>query len=249
MAKEGYTIIVVSPKLTRIFSINVYDRVKLRDEVSHLDLLRRQNSSDRAQIQWFAIKIKDLKENMARLNTIERKIRITANLQTPATNNGLSGVGGPQAEEHPLNSLSNNEPEQLEPEIPESESKDRLVEIRNLKTFVGENPIKLNIKFDLYKVDPQHRIAKGWLIMVASADRSGSPLHVSHPRTTLQLGEPIDIRSGSSFAIRRFKKVNGYFERPSMDVRFNRVIIFVYDQEKSLILKEAFPIVDKGSPS
>jgi hypothetical protein len=187
---------------------------------------------------------------MARLNAFERKIRITANLQNPATYNRLSGVGGPQAEEHLLSSLLNKEHEQLEPEIPtETASSDRIVGIRNLKTFAGGDPIKLNIKFNLYKVSSQHRIAKGWTIMVASADRTGSPLHVSHPRTTLRLGEPIDIRSGSSFAIRRFKKVEGYFDRPSIDIRFNKVTIFVYNQEKSLILKEVFTIEDKLSLS
>ncbi len=56
---------------------------------------------------------------------------------------------------------------------------------------------------------------------------------------------PIDIKKGDSFAIRRFKKVEGYFDRPSIDVHFNKVTIYVYNLDKSLILKKAFPVEDR----
>jgi hypothetical protein len=90
---------------------------------------------------------------------------------------------------------------------------------------------------------------RGRIIIVAETDRTGSLRHVSYPRIKLRIGEPIDIKKGSSFAIRRFKKVEGYFERPSTDVRFNKVTIFVYNQDKNLILKEAFSVEDRLSLS
>lgn len=136
MAKKGYTIIVVSPKLAKIkkyrfsrffpkflaFSIflilvgisyTLYDSIQLRSEVFELDMLRRQNSSQRSQIQWFAVQINDLKENLTRLNTFDRKLRIIANLQSPAPYNRLSGVGGSLAEENNLSSIFNKEHNRL----------------------------------------------------------------------------------------------------------------------------------------
>ncbi len=136
MAKAGYTIIVASPKLTRIkkyrfsrffprflafslllillgLSYTLYDLIQLRSEVFELDLLKRQNSSQRSQIQWFAVQINDLKEDLSRLNAFDRKLRIIANLQSPAPHSRLSGVGGSLTDEHPLSSLFNKEHDKL----------------------------------------------------------------------------------------------------------------------------------------
>jgi soluble lytic murein transglycosylase-like protein len=123
--------------------------------------------------------------------------------------------------------------EEPDPEISTEIAKnEQIVGIRNLKTFAGEDPINLNIKFDLYKLSPRHQIVRGRIMIVAETDR------VSYP-----------IKKRSSFAIRRFKKVEGYFKRPSIDVRFKKVTIFVYTLDKNLILKEAFPVEDRISLS
>lgn len=136
MAKKGYTIIVVSPKLNKIkkfrfslffpkfltfsllfillgLSYTLYDLIKLRSDVYDLEILRRQNSSQRSQIQWFAVQANDMKENLARLSNFDRKLRIIANLQSPAPYNRLSGMGGAIAEDHPLGSIFDKEQEKL----------------------------------------------------------------------------------------------------------------------------------------
>jgi murein DD-endopeptidase MepM/ murein hydrolase activator NlpD len=87
--------------------------MRLRGDVFELNMLRRDNSTQRSQIQWFAVQINDLKENLSRLNTFDRKLRIIANLQNPAPYNRLSGVGGSQADEHPLSSIFNKEHDKL----------------------------------------------------------------------------------------------------------------------------------------
>jgi murein DD-endopeptidase MepM/ murein hydrolase activator NlpD len=129
MAKVGYTIMVVSPKLTRIkkyrfsrsfsrfltFSLFLFlvglsytlcDLIRLKMEVLELDLLKQQNASQRYQIQWFAAHVKDLEDNLAYLNAFERKLRIIANFPAPATYNRLSGVGGSVRDEHQFSSLN-----------------------------------------------------------------------------------------------------------------------------------------------
>ncbi len=136
MAKKGYTIIVVSPKLNRIkkfrfslffpkfltfslffillgLSYTLYDLIKLRSDVYDLEILRRQNSSQRSQIQWFAVQANDMKENLARLSNFDRKLRIIANLQSPAPYNRLSGMGGAIVEDHPLGSIFDKGQEKL----------------------------------------------------------------------------------------------------------------------------------------
>lgn len=136
MANKGYTIIVVSPKLNRIkkfrfslffpkflafslflillgFSYTLQDLIKLRSEIFELEMLRRETSSQRSQIRWFAVHVNDLKENITRLSNFDRKLRIVANLQSPTPYHRLSGMGGALVEDHPLGSIFSKEQDKL----------------------------------------------------------------------------------------------------------------------------------------
>jgi murein DD-endopeptidase MepM/ murein hydrolase activator NlpD len=136
VARKGYTIIVVSPKLNKMkkyrfslffprflafslflillgFSYTFFDFISLRGDVIELDRLKRQNTSQRTQLQWFAVQINDLKDNLSSLNAFDRKLRIIANLQSPAPYNRLSGMGGSQGDERPLSSIFNKEHDKL----------------------------------------------------------------------------------------------------------------------------------------
>jgi len=128
VVKKGYTVIIVSPDLSKIrqykfsrllprvlvvaiglflvfFGYAQYSLLKAKKEAIESDFLKRETRSQKAQIQWFAIQINELKENLARLNAFDSKIRVIANLQSPPPNSSLRGVGGPEAEESPLTSL------------------------------------------------------------------------------------------------------------------------------------------------
>jgi murein DD-endopeptidase MepM/ murein hydrolase activator NlpD len=117
VAKKGYTFIIVSPKLTRIkkyfvsmlflkllafslflillgLSYTLYNRIQLKNELFELDLLKQEKASHLSQIQWFAVQINDLKDNLAHLKAFERKLSIISNFQSPTPHDVLSGVGG-----------------------------------------------------------------------------------------------------------------------------------------------------------
>ena len=136
MAKKGYTVIVVSPKSTGIkkycfsmsylwflslplflillgLSYTLYARIQLKSELFELDLLRQQKTSQRSQIQWFAVQVNDLKDNLTHLKAFERSLRIVANFQSPALYNRLSGVGGSLPDNNLLSSQSNKDYDKL----------------------------------------------------------------------------------------------------------------------------------------
>ncbi len=121
----------------------------------------------------------------------------------------------------------------------------QVMDIRDFKKIKDQDTSRLKVIFGLYNQDPQHRVVEGRIIMVATKDQPGSPIHISYPQASLSSGRPINMKMGYRFAIRRFKQIEGYIERPSIDLRFDKVTIFVYSLDGNLILEEAFIIEDK----
>ena len=61
--------------------------------------LEREVTSQRAQIQAFAKKIGDLKSNIIALHEFEKKIRVIANIERSADQDGVFGIGGSMPED------------------------------------------------------------------------------------------------------------------------------------------------------
>lgn len=100
-----------------------YDKIR-RDLVQHLDYKETVTSqrteivNQRHQIQNLSRKINDVGSRLTALNNFERKVRIIANIELPASETGNSGMGG-------------SIPEDLESEIPVEKSHSSLMRVAN----------------------------------------------------------------------------------------------------------------------
>ena len=78
----------------------IYDYFTIKTSFNKQELeskIAKQNDeivTQRRQIQNFADEINTLKSTLVKLNNFEKKIRIIANIEKPADNDGLFGVGG-----------------------------------------------------------------------------------------------------------------------------------------------------------
>lgn len=80
-----------------ILAFVVIDYSRLKYNTSELYSLRKENTSQRIELQGFAAKIRDLETKVASLNVFDRKLRIIANIENPKTINSSKGgqmVGG-----------------------------------------------------------------------------------------------------------------------------------------------------------
>lgn len=80
-----------------VFAFVVIDYARLKTNFFSLSSLKEENMAQRAEIQTFAGKIKDLEGQLAKLNIFDRKIRIIANMSEPkkaASGEQAMGMGG-----------------------------------------------------------------------------------------------------------------------------------------------------------
>lgn len=80
-----------------LFAVGFVDYVVVRTEVVELDRLRRQTDEQRVMIGEYADRIESISQELARVGTFERKLRVIANLD-PADAIPLPGVGGIEGE-------------------------------------------------------------------------------------------------------------------------------------------------------
>lgn len=126
-----------------------------------------------------------------------------------------------------------------------AETKDQRVGIRDFKTVDSKDPSRLQVNFTIFNKDSQHRLVKGRIIMVAARETKEPPIYISFPRVPLRWGAPANPKMGYRFSIRRFMKIEGYFRKPSVDIRFDKVTIFIYSWDGTLIFREEFPIEER----
>ncbi|NVM21965.1 MAG: M23 family metallopeptidase [Desulfobacterales bacterium] len=79
-------------------SFILYDYIRLKKTSPSRRALEREVTSQRAQLQAFAQKIHDLNSEMIALQGFEKKIRIIANVEKPAGQDAVFGIGGTGAE-------------------------------------------------------------------------------------------------------------------------------------------------------
>lgn len=80
-------------------SIVVYDYCRLKKAVPSMHALEREVADQRAHIQAFAKKIGTLKSDIIALHEFEKKIRVVANLERPADQDAVFGIGGSMPED------------------------------------------------------------------------------------------------------------------------------------------------------
>ena len=80
-------------------SVIVYDYCKLKKALPSMHSLEREVASQRAQIQAFAKKIGTLKSDIIAMQDFEKKIRVIANVERPADQDAVFGIGGSMPED------------------------------------------------------------------------------------------------------------------------------------------------------
>ncbi len=107
-----------------------FDYLILHKSISGKDALERDLAlqteevlHQRKQIQQFAVEINDLKERLVKLDAIEKRIRIIANIDHSENGEGLLGVGG-------------SAPEDLNPNIELTQRHQRL--IKDMHSQIGQ---------------------------------------------------------------------------------------------------------------
>jgi len=68
------------------------------DELPNLQALQRQNERQEAQVEAFGRELGEFKEQMLALKKFNNRLRVMANLEKPASDDGAFGVGGPEAD-------------------------------------------------------------------------------------------------------------------------------------------------------
>jgi hypothetical protein len=126
-----------------------------------------------------------------------------------------------------------------------SEAKDRKVGIRNVRTVELEDPYRLQVNFTIFNNNSQNNLVKGRTIIVVARETKKPFIYQSYPQGPLRLGEPTNPKIGRRFAIRRFVRIKGYFKKPSLDIRFDKVTIFIYSRNGTLMSKGEFPIEER----
>lgn len=98
---RGFLSFFIGLSLVSVAAISylLYDYIHLIQAMPSIQALEREATSQRFQIQSFAKKINDLKANIVNLQEFEKKIRIMANLERPADENAVFGIGGSAPED------------------------------------------------------------------------------------------------------------------------------------------------------
>jgi len=87
----------VSVVLFLAASFMVYDYVKLRGDSMELYRLKRENATQKIDLQGFSSRVRDLEAEMSRLEIFDKKLRIIAHIEPEskfAANSGVKGIGG-----------------------------------------------------------------------------------------------------------------------------------------------------------
>ncbi len=77
-----------------VYWFQQYD--SLRADLPDLYNLQEQNRRQEAQIDGFATRLSEFKQQMAKLKSFNRRLRVMANLEKPSSTDNLFGVGGPE---------------------------------------------------------------------------------------------------------------------------------------------------------
>jgi len=78
----------------------VVDYSSVRFKISELNRFRQENTSQKIELQSFSARINELEDRLSRLNVFDKKLRIMANLEDPASSKGgLMGMGGAPPDE------------------------------------------------------------------------------------------------------------------------------------------------------
>ncbi|MDP2689907.1 MAG: M23 family metallopeptidase [Deltaproteobacteria bacterium] len=100
------TLVAAAVVFALVLAAGIFDYARVRGGYSEYYSLRKENTAQKIELQGFASKIKDLDAQMAKLSLFDRKLRIMANIETPADaqSDQIMGMGGAGSEEDYLGS-------------------------------------------------------------------------------------------------------------------------------------------------
>lgn len=83
--------------LSLVMTFVIYDYLQLRGDSRELYGLKRENATQKIELQSFSARIRDIESQMARLEIFDKKLRILAHIEPDAkiaSNAGIKGIGG-----------------------------------------------------------------------------------------------------------------------------------------------------------
>ena len=94
--------------------------------------------------------------------------------------------------------------------------------------------------FTLRNVSTDPKQISGYTAVVLKNDQLPQEQWLTMPNVTLRAGKPGGAKRGQYFSIARFKKVYFVSTHQTDPVRFDRAVVFVFNQQKKLILEKEF---------
>ena len=163
------TVVLCSVVVLAGAGLLVRDYLGLKRAALHLSQLQEKVAArdaeivhQKRQIEYFANEINQLKLNLVALDAFEKKVRVIANLEKPAGEDNLFGVGGATPEDLDTNTAIRRDQSGL------IRSMHDHVELLERASFSKEQDFsslldQLNEKKNLLACTPSIRPAKGWL--------------------------------------------------------------------------------------
>ena len=94
---------------TVVFLAGIFDYARIRGNYSEYYSLKKENTSQKIELQSFSSKINEMEGQIARLNLFDKKLRIIANIEAPremAHADQIMGLGGASSDDEFLTSPS-----------------------------------------------------------------------------------------------------------------------------------------------
>ncbi len=119
------------------------------------------------------------------------------------------------------------------------------------ETFVGiddftvrKNGSGMDVRFKLVNLRQDKAVISGYVHIIAIDSKSDTPKLWPYPKTTLQNGIPANYKQGESFAINRFKIIEGKYSFESKAESPSVIMVLVYDKFGILSLQKEFEVED-----
>jgi len=109
---------------------------------------------------------------------------------------------------------------------------------------VHKNGSDLDVHFKVINLHQDEAVISGYIHVIAIDSKSDPPKLWPYPKTTLQNGIPVNYKKGESFAINRFKIIEGKYSSESKADGPSLIRVLVYDKLGNLSLQKEFRVED-----
>lgn len=150
----------------------------------------------------------------------------------------------PTASSPPKSNEVKTAPRAVEASLPDETNEDKekegevLVDVQEMIIKAAES--KIGVEFKLVNIKAGTEAVKGYVHLMAMADRENVSEEQTYPREKVENGNPVNYRRGLPFFIERFKPYNHEFQFKPGQAAPTTVRVLVYDQSGSIILDKEF---------